>query len=258
MDTRRLAFGTGFVVAAVVLGGCGGGGDGDGANAPVQIVSDEGIGIDRPALTAAGTGRASAAPDTLVVALAIHTEGATAAETLDVNNLRTQQLLDTARSQGVADADLQTMSVNLYPRFNQFGTRVIGFTADNSFTVRYRDLETAGGLLDGLVGVGADAVRVLGLTLEIDDPTDLLAEARADAVERAAAQAEQLAQSAGVELGDIRTITEVRPASSREFDEALEFGRFAGDVATSVPIEGGSQEMTVQVEVVYDIAGGTR
>lgn len=257
MDRRRLAFGTGIVVVAVGLSGCGGGSD-EPAAAPVQVVSDEGIGLDRPALTAAGTGRASGPPDTLVVALAIHTDGATAAETLDVNNLRTQQILDTARSQGVADADLATTSVNLYPRFNQTFTRVIGFTADNSFTVRYRDLETAGGLLDGLVGVGGDAMRVLGLTLEIDDPTAVLADARADAVERAAAQAEQLARSAGVELGDIRTITELRPATSREFMDQLSSSRFAGDAATSVPIEGGSQEMTVEVEVIYDIASPTR
>ena len=257
MDTRRFALGAGVSVLAVVAGSCSDG-DGDSSAPPVQIVSDEGIGVDRPSLTAAGTGRATGAPDTMVVSLAIHTEAASAAATLDENNLRTQQVLDTARSQGVGDADLQTTSVNVYPRFNQFGTRVIGYTADNAFAVRYRDLDTAGGLLDGLVGVGGDHLRVLGLRLEIDDPTSILADARADAVARASDQAEQLARSAGIELGDIRTITEVRPASSRELLDEQAFGRVALDVGTSVPIEGGSQELTVQVEVVYDIAGATR
>jgi uncharacterized protein YggE len=218
-------------------------------------VTGEGIGADRPVITATGVGRASAPPDALVVSLNVHTEGASAAETLDTASLITTQLQATARAQGVAEEDLQTTNVSVFPRFDPQGRRIVGYSADNSFRIRYVDLATAGARLDELVGQGGDSLQVQGVALEIDDPTALLAEARTDAVERASTQAEQLAAAAGVELGAVRTIVEVpvgttfpdigERAATTAFDEGLQ---------VAVPIAAGGQEVTVQVQVVYDLA----
>ena len=262
---RRQLVRIGAVLLA--LGGvaaCGGGDaaeDDAGASAGggEAVPSGEGIGIDRPVITATGVGRASGAPDAMVVSLNVHSDGATAAETMDVTSLVTTQLQATVAAQGVAPEDLQTTNVSVYPRFDSNGRRVVGYSADNSFTVRYTDLATAGAHLDELVGLGGDALQIHGVALEIDDPTAVLAEARADAVARAGEQAEQLAAAAGVELGSVRTIVEVAPGTEDGFDQARATAGAAFDesLQVAVPVASGSQEVVVQVRVVYDLGPTT-
>lgn len=241
------------LAATVVAAAAGCGGDGGGGVAAAQEGAEPG---ERPAITATGVGRATGVPDTLVVTLNVRTDGDSAAETMDEASLRTRQLLDAARGQGVADEDLQTTHVSLFPRFDDDGNRIVGYSADQTFTVRYRDLDTAGAKLDELLGVGGDHVRVHGVSLLLDDDTEVLEEARADAVERARAQAEQLAEAAGVDLGGVRSIREVTGQQPFPFaGESFGAGRSAAalDAAVDVPLAPGSQELTVQVEVVYEI-----
>ena len=71
--------------------------------------------------------------------------------------------------------------------------------------------------------------------------------ASAAAVKQAKDQAAQLARAAGVELGAIQTITETSEPSPRPVTGARD------SAAASVPIQPGSQELTVQVSVVYSI-----
>jgi uncharacterized protein YggE len=255
--TRRARFGLVAGLLVVGFAACGGSAPAAGPSTTASAVVGDGAGtgVDRPAITASGVGRASGPPDSMVVSFNVHTDAASAAETMDQTSLRTEQLLTTAREQGVADEDLRTTSVNVYPRFDNAGRRVVGYSSDNSFTITYRDLATAGGLLDQLVGVGGDFLQVQGLFLQLDDPTAVLEEARADAVARAQAQAQQLADAAGVELGPVRRIVEVPVGSSGFQDDGVLAGAGAParDVAVSVPIAGGGQEVTVQVQLVYDV-----
>lgn len=250
----------------LALGGLGACGGDSGAEQPAaattsgDVTTGEGIGVDRPVITATGVGTASGPPDALVVSLNVHTEGATAAETMDTASLVATQIQATVRAQGVADDDLQTTNVSVFPRYDAQGRRVIGYSADNAFTVRYLDLVTAGAKLDELVGQGGDSLQVQGVSLDVDDPTALLADARADAVERAAAQAEQLAAAAGVELGSVRTIVEVPVGSGFGADglgRAEATAAFDSSLQVAVPIAAGGQEVTVQVRVVYDLGGPT-
>jgi uncharacterized protein YggE len=258
MTTRWLRGGAVAALAAVAVlaAGCGddGGGGGSGGAAAAQPAQEEVPA--RPTLEAMGLGRASAPPDTMVVTLNIRTDGESAAATMDEASLRAQQLLDTARAQGVAAEDLQTTNVSVFPRFDEDGRRIVGYSADNTFTVRYRDLSTAGRLLDELFGTGGDFVRLYDVSLLLDDRTSVLAEARSDAVERARAQAEQLAESAGVELGEVLRVSEVPfgiPLGGGDMS-AFAAGRAAAqDAAVPVPIAPGSQEVAVQVTVEYAI-----
>jgi uncharacterized protein YggE len=68
-------------------------------------------------------------------------------------------------------------------------------------------------------------------------------------VKRARAQAEQLAAAAGVELGDVLSIDEgavAIPYASRGLESTAD--------AASIPIEPGSQTLSVSATVVYEIA----
>jgi uncharacterized protein YggE len=90
----------------------------------------------------------------------------------------------------------------------------------------------------------------------IDDDSALKAEARTQAVHQAQLQAEQMAKAAGVKLGGIRLISEV-PANGPQplYDNYDMAKRAAGSAAGSpAPIEPGQQELSLTVDVVWEIA----
>src|SRR5439155_24731186 len=132
----------------------------------------------------------------------LHTEGASAQDTLADNSARTQSVLDALKEQGVDDKDVQTTNVSVGPRYDTRNPpRIVGYAADNGFVVKLRELGKAGGQIDALVAVGGDALQVSGIGFSIGDPTATLAQARADAVKRAVDQAKQMADAAGAKLG---------------------------------------------------------
>lgn len=230
----RLAAG---VAALLVLAGCGSQADAD----------TERSGPSR-SVTATATGGAVGVPDQLTADVGIANQGASAADVLAENNAKTQALLDELKLAGIDDKDVETTSVELGPRFDD-EDKITGYQANNMLRVTLRDLETAGERLDALVKAGGDSARVQGISLGFAEDDELLSKARVDAVERAKAQATEMAEAAGAKLGKVRTITDV--AGSGGFDE-----RLAAEVATdsAVPIAAGSQELTVQVKVVYELA----
>jgi uncharacterized protein YggE len=110
-------------------------------------------------------------------------------------------------------------------------------------------LARAGEVIDAAAGAVGDDVRMGALAFGIDDPSELLAEARRHAVTTAARQASELAVAAGVTLGPILRIVEGAvggPPTPRPMMRAL--------AAESVPIEPGAQRLTVSVEIEWEIA----
>ena len=114
-----------------------------------------------------------------------------------------------------------------------------------------RDLGKAGALLDAAVGTVGNAVRIEQISFSVGDDTALRAQARTQAVAQAKAQAGQLAQAAGVSLGAVRSLTEVVDGGS---PVTYDMKAAAGASAASVPVQPGQQEITVAVDLVYDIS----
>lgn len=250
----RLAAGAGVV--AVLASACGGSGS-QPARAGTALVAAPAAASDSvPSISAQGVGRATGVPDVLTVAFGVHTEGASAQQTLSDNSAKTKAVLDALKAQGVADKDVQTTYITVGPRYDAGAPpRIVGFNADNSFTVKLRDLTQAGSQIDTLVGVGGDALQVRGIGYSMNDSTALLAEARSDAVKRATEQAQQMAQAAGVKLGKVRTITELQTPMGYPMDRfGVALGQSAAASPASVPLAAGSQELTLTVTVVFDIA----
>jgi len=249
MRIYRVAVGIG--IAVLVAAGCS---SGPGEVKARAATSSDSTDTSTPAITAQGVGRVTGVPDVLTVSLAIHTEGDTANGTLQENSLRTQQLLDATKTAGIDPKDVQTLNVSVGPRYdftNQSQPRIIGYSADNSFSVKLRDLTTAGKTIDDLSGMAGDFLQVQGVGYSIDDSTELLTSARADAVKRAATQAQQLADAAGVKLGGVRSITEVPQAGDVSF--ASSAGATADRSTVDVALAPGSQQLSLTVTVVYDI-----
>jgi uncharacterized protein YggE len=207
--------------------------------------------VDGHILATRGVGRATGTPDTATVWIGVSTQDSSAKSALRANTSRANALIELLRRNGVADKDLRTSQLSINPVYNDKSSAITGYQVDNTVQATLRDLGKAGTLLDAAVGVIGNAVRIQQISFSIGDDTALRAQARAQAVAQAKAQAGQLAQAAGVSLGAVRSLTEVVDAGS---PITYDMKAAAGASAASVPVQPGQQDITVAVDLVYDIS----
>ena len=119
----------------------------------------------------------------------------------------------------------------------------------NVVTAKIRELDTTGEVIDEATAAGGNDAIVQGVTFTVDDPTSLQEEARRQAVAEAQQQAEQLADAAGITLGDLVSISESGGAVPFARNEAA-FDTAAGQVP-STPIEPGQVEVNITVNLQY-------
>ena len=199
-------------------------------------------------LVATGTARVRGVPDVLTMTLGVSTRGDTVGDALDRNNEALGKVMDVLRDGDVDEKDIQTSSFSISPYYDD-NREIDGYQVSNLVTVQLRDLGKAGSLIDKAAGAGGDDVVMQGVSFGFDDTSALVAQARTDAVKRARAQAEQLAEAAGVELVEVRTISE----SSYDPGPVAAAPEAASRAADSVAISPGSEELSVQVTLVYAI-----
>jgi uncharacterized protein YggE len=123
------------------------------------------------------------------------------------------------------------------------------YSVDNTVYVTVRELDKLGDLLDTVVAAGANTVN--SIQFDVADKDSALKQARADAVKNAGVQAQELADAAGVKLGDIQSIGFYDSAPYPVFD-----GKGGGGAATeaaAVPIQAGQLTFTVTVNVTYEL-----
>ncbi|MEJ3655219.1 SIMPL domain-containing protein [Actinomycetes bacterium KLBMP 9759] len=236
---RLLPTGLAITIGALLLAGCAG---------PQPAAT--GGPAPTPGINARGVGTAKGAPDIVTVDLGVSTRAPSAQAALDANNERATALITTLKGSGVAEADIRTSQLSVNPTYTDVG-RINGYEVTNTVTATLRDIAAAGRLIDAAGEAAGDAVRVNSLQFSVDDDSALRTQARADAVRQAQAQAKQMAEAAGVRTGLILSINEVVTPASVPYVEAARAG--AADQKAAIPLQPGTQELTVTVDVVYAI-----
>ncbi len=197
------------------------------------------------------TGSVSAAPDMATVRVGVTHEARTASDAMRGASDAAVAVLANIEAAGIAARDVQTSSLSLNPvwdhRNNTERPGIRGYNASTMLTVRVRDLDSLGGFLDVVVGDGANTLN--GLTFSIAEPEPLRDLARADAVRRASAKAQTLADAAGVALGPVQSISEGGGARTPQ-----PMMRGAVMEAAAVPVAAGELDVQVSVTLVYAIA----
>lgn len=201
-------------------------------------------------ITAQGIGTVVGTPDVVTVSLGVETTSDSAQAALEENNRLAADVITVLKDNGVAAEDLQTSQLSVFPTYDDKNV-ITGYQVTNIVTAKLRDISKAGVMIDAVGKSAGNAVRVQQLSFSIDDDSGLRATARANAVTRAQTQAQQMADAAGVALGPIHAITESPIATPTAYPAAAMDSVAA---AGSVPIEAGSQELRVVVQVVYEIA----
>ena len=215
-------------------------------------------------ISVSGTGKVSARPDVAEIQLGVVTEAPTAAAALQGNNEAMNRLATTLKERGIAEKDIQTVQIQVMPRYTQpqprrpvpgeeageFIPRIFGYRVENSVRITARQIDKLGPLLDAVVGGGVNQVR--GISFHVEKVDKLLVGARKDAVENAWKKARDLAESAHVDLGLPLKIEEhgggVPVPQPRMYS--------AGPMMAAAPamaVSPGEQELSVTVSVVYEL-----
>lgn len=244
---RVLSIAALLALGALALAGCANSPAGASTVTPTASSSSDPASV--PGIVARGQGKVMGTPDVVTVQLGVETRGPNAKSTLDDNSAKSNALIAMLKSKGVAEKDLQTSQLSVYPTFDNNGRRITGYQVTNMVTATLRDITAAGGIIDAASEAAGDNVRVSQLSFSIADDGPLRAQARADGVKKAQAQAKQLADAAGVPLGKIRSIREVVTSAPQPYASPA-----AADAKLqSAPVLPGSEELIVSVDVVYDI-----
>lgn len=210
------------------------------------------VGVGGTGITVAGTADITGTPDTLRLDLSVEARGASVSAALKKANSSADAVQKSLLGNGVTKADLQTSGLNITPTYTSVRggpARITGYQVSESVTAKLRDLNRAGDAIGKTVAAGGSAVRVNGISLDLEDTGTLVTKARDKAFADARAKAEQYAKAAGRPLGDVESIAEsVGTPSPRAVSYQME----SKDAQlSSVPIQPGSQEVSVTVTVVF-------
>jgi uncharacterized protein len=199
----------------------------------------------REGITVTGVGRVDTVPDEAQFSLGVVTKAQTARAALAANAERMRRLIAALKAAGVAERDIQTQDVSVGSDYDETG-ETDSFRASNTVSVRIRDLDRAGTVLDAAARAGAN--NVYGPSLTRSNRESLEARALEDAVANARTCAEALAEAAGVELGRVTAITEAPAFAGPE-----PMFRAVDAAAAEAPIEKGTQEIQATVTVTFAI-----
>jgi uncharacterized protein YggE len=250
--TRRTA--AAGLAAAVALGGAftlgaaTGGGGGSPAYAATPGPAQPSASF--PGITVSGLGKVTGVPDVLTVQLGVSVTRDDVSGALSAASSTLTKVRAALTGGGVATADLQTSDVSVQPDYSYEGGHqtIDGYRATESLTAKLRDLTKAGGLIGRAAGAGGDATTVSGVSFDLSDDTKLLNSARDAAFADARAKAQRYAKDAGRRLGPLVRISETVNGGTEPVPVAG-----AKTDAAAVPIDPGTTQLSVSVDVVYGL-----
>ena len=207
-----------------------------------------------PRIIVSGEGQSTVAPDLALLTLSVMREAKTARAALDANNDAMAAVIAAMKSAGIKDRDLQTAGIQINPRYNYTNkpdgsqeAELVAYQVTNTLSVRIRDIDKTGDILDKAVSLGVNQGGGIAFTNE--DPAAAITEARKKAVANAMAKAKTLAEAAGVSIGRVLEITDQNvapapmPINAKAFDAA----------GAAVPVQAGENSYAVQVTVTFEL-----
>ncbi|WP_245953860.1 SIMPL domain-containing protein [Parasphingopyxis lamellibrachiae] len=223
-----------------------------GSTASAQIVTPAPV-IEGTRLNIVAIGESRQVPDIAVINAGVVTEAPSATAALSDNSRRMQAVFRALDAAGIEERDIQTASINLNARYDysdRSEPRLLGYTASNQLTVRFREIARAGAIIDTLVAQGVNQIN--GPSLQIDELDAAMDEARRDAIAKARQRAELYAAAAGMQVVRIVAISEAGAARS---PVALAGRAMAMDTAESAPLQiaAGEQRLTANISVMFEL-----
>ena len=241
---------------------------------------DSSIPYDGPSgIWVSGNGKASGAPDVAFISLGVESVEDTAAAARANAATAMNGVIEALTDAGIADADIQTRHFNISPRYQSvevercesdgegeqeetiekscykvWESRLIGYSVSNQASVKIRNLDNVGTVIDQATEAAGNLVRINGVSFDIEDPQSLQDQARTNAVADMKRRAQMLADLSGVKLGRLVYITEGASYTPPQPLNARAEAAFA-DSSAKTSISPGELDISSTVQGVFLIAG---
>jgi len=216
------------------------------------LADEMAVAVTPARITVSGEGHVEATPDMATITMGMTAEADTAKAAMDQVSASLTALLAVLGEAGIEARDIQTSGLSLNPLWGANSVdsarqRIKSFAASNNVTVRVRDLDKLGPVLDQALASGANTFH--GLTFGLQDPGPGMDVARAEAVADAIRKARIMAEAAGVDLGRIVSISE-----GGGYVPPQPMFRMEAMAATAMPVAGGEVSVAAQVTIVWELS----
>lgn len=215
-----------------------------------------------------GEGKVTAIPDIAQFTFSVVTQGGKDIAALQKENTdKTNSAIDFLKAQGIEAKDIKTTKYNMEPRYQYYSCKnpessvapcppaeIVGYTITQTVLVKIRDFTKIGTIISGVVENGANSVSSLSFT--IDDRTALENQAKEKAITQAREKAQLVAKAGGFIVGRLLSVDEgYTPyyAYGLGSEETKKMSALDSVEAAPPTIEAGSQEITVDVTLRYEI-----
>lgn len=226
-----------------------------------------------------GHGEVTAVPDIANVYFTISQDAKTVKDAQALVAGIEKKSLDFLKASNVADKDIQTANASFNPKYEYrqavcppipmgAGTAgvtvnpsspyycppskqvITGYTASESITVKVRNTDDVGKIMQGLGTLGV--TNLSGPNFSIDNEDALKAQARKKAIDDAKAKAEELAKELGVRLGKITSFSESGNYPMPMYAKTMLADSVSGGSAPAA-IPAGVNTISSDVTITYEI-----
>ncbi|MGR8980762.1 MAG: SIMPL domain-containing protein [Gammaproteobacteria bacterium] len=199
-----------------------------------------------------GTGRIFVVPDKADLILSVEIRAKNAESARNQAAASMSAIIKALKTLDVADKDIQTRHVSLYPLYEaDKRNKISGYQLTNQLTVVIRNIQNVSKVIDSAINAGGDSTRIQGINFAVDKPESALEKAREKAFADARSKARQYAELADVKLGSAIHISEgaVSPPVPVPYAE-MSAMKLAG-APLPTPVQAGEQEVTVTVDIAF-------
>ena len=206
---------------------------------------------DQRTVVVVGTGVVSGVPDQCVLHLSLNGIGNTAAESLDICSTAAQGAIEAATGAGVAREDIRTVNLVVQDYFDPAQQKVTARIGSYQVEVIVRNLDDASRVLGAMSESAGDALQIRGLQLGMRDSESMRKVARQEAVHDAQERARDLAEAAGLQLGEVLALVD---SDRSGFSDVRAMRMASVHQAASMPVEPGQVSISALVTMTYAVA----
>lgn len=202
-------------------------------------------------LQVTGVGTVAAQPDQVILLLAVQTQAKTATEASSDNANLMSKVMDSLASLEISKSSIQTVSYSLTPvyEYQQVQTtpaKIVGYAVRNAIQVTLTDFSLVGKALDAAINAGVNEVQSVMFSLS----DSALAGIEKQALQLAIQDADGKAKAAASNLA----VTLLGPISVTPGYVYQPMFERASIAAAQTPIQPGALQVTVNVQITYQIA----
>jgi len=243
---------------------------------PTMMVGGAGNPAQRT-ITVNGVGTVETAPDEAILILAVTNQAATADQAAKDNADTASRVIEailglSSLSKGITKDDITTIDYSLTPVYMQADKcvttvepqppdnrpqvtctattpQLVGYAVRNAIKVTVKDMNSIGKVLDAATGAGANEINGITFTFTSGTYANLQKQALQNAIQDASGQAQTMTAALGVH---ITGVVSVNPAYV--YQPYINYKLDTSSRGASTPIQTGTLQVTVNVQVVYEIS----